>query len=337
MKHSHFAITIFTFCLFIGCTSNSPKKVERVKVNPTVIADELYVTRTWNFFCTENSIVITDSKQTDGFMQIFSYAGTLLKQTGRIGGGPEEYTVPLSIAYGKEGIFTWDGYSNQNPSICIAENKSTSDFKWNFISRPFETKEINAIQTDLSGNFIVYDPEKEDIITVYNPQGKQLVSGGKLPYPDQVSNKKQAYMGRIWYNPHNKKLLLCFGNLPYAAIYKVDETGVKLEFEKYLAQKEYRITNGEIVFEEHGKNCKSECCLTKDYILSAENDKSYTGTDNSLNSPKRHTISVYDYELNLVKIIDMQRPRLNIAAKGNDNAFYAIVLNPENCIVRVDL
>ena len=50
-----------------------------------------------------------------------------------------------------------------------------------------------------------------------------------------------------------------------------------------------------------------------------------------------HLRSVFDYDFNLVKIVNLGMPRYNLAASGEDNTFYAIVQNPENSIVEIEL
>lgn len=46
---------------------------------------------------------------------------------------------------------------------------------------------------------------------------------------------------------------------------------------------------------------------------------------------------LYDYEGNLVKIVDLEIPVMRIAAEEKDNTLYAIGVNPDFILVKYDL
>ena len=138
-------------------------------------------------------------------------------------------------------------------------------------------------------------------------------------------------------SPENQTLLLYLEVLPYAATFKVTSSNISLLNERTFGNPEYTINGDQMQVKEGGKDCLVGCCLTEDFIISIMNDPDYTGNDNSQSSPKRHTVGVFDYDFNLVKIVNLGMPRYNLAASGEDNTFYAIVQNPENSIVEIEL
>ncbi len=228
---------------------------------------------------------------------------------------------------------TWNRYGTFQTAVSSPDNQFRPEFK-NF--HVFNGKN-QSIQLCKNGNFIAYDPTKDQVITLYSPDGKEIASAGKLPFPSNIADREHFYSGKIVYNPENQTLLLYLEVLPYAATFKVTSSNISLLNERTFGNPEYTINGDQMQVKEGGKDCLVGCCLTEDFIISIMNDPDYTGNDNSQSSPKRHTVGVFDYDFNLVKIVNLRMPRYNLAASGEDNTFYAIVQNPENSIVEIEL
>lgn len=324
---------LILFFLFVSCNQNT-SNIERVNIVPEIISDELYIHRNCNLIRTNNYFYLGDIKQGEGFIKIYNSNGSFNIGIGQIGNGPDEFTTPEIIPYKDDAILVWNRYGRYNSAI--SEN-TENGISLKHIFLPFINDSIASLQTDLEGNFITYNPTKKNIITIYSKEGKEIISAGKLPYPQNISNKNEYYSGRIIYNPYNKRLLLALNMLPYVALYKIEGKNITLLKEKELEKSEYIISDNKINVQYPGKDCFTEFCLTNNYIVSILNDPEYTGSDHSQTSPKRNTVGVYDYNLNLIKIANINMPRQKLASQGNDNSFYSIVLNPDYSIVKVDL
>ncbi|WP_291601403.1 hypothetical protein [Bacteroides sp.] len=80
--------------------------------------------------------------------------------------------------------------------------------------------------------------------------------------------------------------------------------------------------------------------VTKDHIVSINRDKEAAQTvdldseniDRRLFSKAPHHIFVYDYEFNLVKIVDVCMSVFKIAADCSSNKVFLIGANPDFCI-----
>ena len=323
-------VTLFC-CLFTGC-NQSIKKTERLTINPITLTKGLEMKRVANFICTDKYLFVQDPQLVNNFIKVYDLEGNFISEFGNIGNGPEEFIVPECIPY-KNGVLTWNKYGTFTTAISLDTNK----FIQEFIKIPIFNKENLSVQINSDGNYITYNPNKEHVITLFSPEGIEIASAGKLPYPQEISEKEYLYSGKIIYNHYNKKLLLYLDVFPYAAVFTIDKNKITMDTEKKLANLDYTISNHQMQIKEGGKDCMSNCCLTKNYIISILNDPDYKGYDNSQSSPKRFTVGVYDYNLNLVKIVNLKSPRYNLAAQGNDDSFYAIVQNPENDIVKVKL
>lgn len=323
-------IIAFAFC--ISCNQKSVK-TERVQVSPKVLTDSLFIKNAASFICIGDYLVLQDPRQGSNFIKIYDTKGHLVSEVGQIGNGPEEFILPECIPFGKNKFLTWNRYGTFQTAVSSPDNQFRPEFK-NF--HVFNGKN-QSIQLCENGNFIAYDPTKDQVITLYSPDGKEIASAGKLPFPSNIADREHFYSGKIVYNPENQTLLLYLEVLPYAATFKVTSSNISLLNERTFGNPEYTINGDQMQVKEGGKDCLVGCCLTEDFIISIMNDPDYTGNDNSQSSPKRHTVGVFDYDFNLVKIVNLGMPRYNLAASGEDNTFYAIVQNPENSIVEIEL
>ena len=84
-----------------------------------------------------------------------------------------------------------------------------------------------------------------------------------------------------------------------------------------------------------------ELALTKDYIVTVQRDYQTDPTDESRVgwdfSMLPQTLFVYDYQSNLKRIIDFKMPILRIGSDIKNNTIYAIVVNPDFCLVKYDI
>lgn len=334
-KENLLAVVLNVIIAFTFCTSCSQKsmKTERVQVSPKVLTDSLFIKNAASFICIGDYLVLQDPRQGSNFIKIYDTKGHLVSEVGQIGNGPKEFILPECIPFGKNKFLTWNRYSTFQTAVSSPENQFRPEFK-NF--HVFNGKN-QSIQLCENGNFIAYDPTKDQVITLYSPDGKEIASAGKLPFPSNITDREHFYSGKIVYNPENQTLLLYLEVLPYAATFKVTSSNISLLNERTFGNPEYTINGDQMQVKEGGKDCLVGCCLTEDFIISIMNDPDYTGNDNSQSSPKRYTVGVFDYDFNLVKIVNLGMPRYNLAASGEDNIFYAIVQNPENSIVEIEL
>lgn len=334
-KGNLLAVVLNVIIAFAFCTSCSQKsmKTERVQVSPKVLTDSLFIKNAASFICIGDYLVLQDPRQGSNFLKIYDTKGHLVSEVGQIGSGPEEFILPECIPFGKNKFLTWNRYGTFQTAVSSPDNQFRPEFK-NF---HFFNGKNQSIQLCENGNFIAYDPTKDQVITLYSPDGKEIASAGKLPFPSNIADREHFYSGKIVYNPENQTLLLYLEVLPYAATFKVTSSNISLLNERTFGNPEYTINGDQMQVKEGGKDCLVGCCLTEDFIISIMNDPDYTGNDNSQSSPKRYTVGVFDYDFNLVKIVNLGMPRYNLAASGEDNIFYAIVQNPENSIVEIEL
>lgn len=95
-----------------------------------------------------------------------------------------------------------------------------------------------------------------------------------------------------------------------------------------------------IVIHNDGRGPK-EVVFTKDYIVTIERDRTMDTTDESKVgrnfNMNAQTLFLYDYHSNLQKIVHTGMPLIRIAATSRENVVYAMVVNPEFCLVKIEI
>ncbi|CDE02681.1 hypothetical protein DXA58_10175 [Bacteroides uniformis] len=103
---------------------------------------------------------------------------------------------------------------------------------------------------------------------------------------------------------------------------------------------EYEIRNNEVIFDRRVKGVRG-LCMSKDFIITLQRDRRKDDTDESTvgrdASKCPHTVFLYDYDGNLVKIVDLGIPVMRIASEEQSNTLYAIGVNPDFVLVKYEL
>lgn len=85
-----------------------------------------------------------------------------------------------------------------------------------------------------------------------------------------------------------------------------------------------------------------ELALTKNHIVTLDRDVVVEGEKPKGASPRDpstlpHSLFIYDYELNLTHILNMQFPILRICGDSQGDVVYAIVLSPEYKLIQINI
>ncbi len=127
--------------------------------------------------------------------------------------------------------------------------------------------------------------------------------------------------------------------VPYIASYKRQGNHFTLLWEK-KEDIDYEFVNNRIKIDESRRG-PMELALTKDYIATLQRDYSKDPTDESTVgrgfSKLPQTLFVHNYKSELVRILDFKVPIVRIAADVSTNTVYAIVVDPDFRIVKLDI
>jgi len=168
-------------------------------------------------------------------------------------------------------------------------------------------------------------------------------SFGKFPIPESLRKRDRFsyFQGNVAYNPDLKKLIYTSYRFPYMAIYTKSGKSFKLLTE-VKGKFDYSVSSGgEFKRSRDSKEGPRELTLTLDYIVTVDRDLSIDQTDENEvgRDPMKlpHTVFIYDYEGNLLKIVNLGFPVVRIAADTKNNTLYAIVVMDDYVLVKYEL
>lgn len=158
---------------------------------------------------------------------------------------------------------------------------------------------------------------------------------------EKVGNAFYLYQGNMDYNANRNRLVYSSMSFPYLATYSLD--GCKLSLDKELPEKiDYTVQDGNLVTAKDSKRGAMELALTKNHIVTLDRDVVVEGEKPKGASPRDpstlpHSLFIYDYELNLTHILNMQFPILRICGDSQGDVVYAIVLSPEYKLIQINI
>lgn len=136
--------------------------------------------------------------------------------------------------------------------------------------------------------------------------------------------------------------LLVFASysFPFIAIYNLESNMPVPVFRTTIKSDLYSKT-GDAIKVDARRTGNMSMTLSKDYIITIQRDYEYDNTDeltvgmdfNKL--PK--TLFLYDYSGDLKRIVDVGIPIFRVGGNEKDNTVYAIGVNPDFMIVRIEL
>ena len=126
---------------------------------------------------------------------------------------------------------------------------------------------------------------------------------------------------------------------PYYSIYKREGNSFKLK--KEIANvSDYSLKDNKFKYQGSLRG-PQYLTTTSQYIVTVERDPKYDQTDGMMIgrdfTKLPQTIFLYDYELQLKKIIDLKKPILWVTANPSTNTIYLIAVDPDFVLLKYDL
>jgi len=199
-----------------------------------------------------------------------------------------------------------------------------------------ESGTITRIIPESKKALITFDPQQAVPFRFINKENGQTEAFGKLPFSEKVEDGYSVFQGQLAYHPQRKALIYTTFSFPYIALYKKENGKYNLSKEVLLTN-DCKVTGGNLIFDKSKKGI-GELALTKDYIVTLQRDTEADQTDER--SVGRdfnklpHTVFLYNYDLELKRIINIGMPILRLSADPTDNLVYAITINPDFTIIK---
>lgn len=325
--------------LSLSSCSNTERttQVERIKIKEIVtVNDELESIMPGQLLLSEDYILWTDPFNTEENLHILNYEdGQKVGSMIKVGGAPEEFITPNITLYPNNSLFVYD--YNNNKQFFLSIDSAVQEKNQILEKQTKELKNTTRILFIDEETSISLDPSEKHPFSLKNMN--QTFTFGVPPIKEEIHNGYDYFQGDIKYNPTNECLVYTTARFPYLAIYKKKGSKFKL-FKEALFSNDYEIHKGNFRYNGEARGA-IEMALTSDYIVTLERDRQFDTTDESTTgrdfSKLPHTVFLYDYNLQLLKIVDMGMPVLRLAANPENNELYAIGVNPDFVLVKCQL
>jgi hypothetical protein len=307
--------------------------VERYSMTLTdIICDDLETMLPGEMYVSGQYLLWTDPFNKEAFVHIVDTktreeAGTMV-QTGE---GPEEFVGPHIEVLDGDQVLAYDLFANRCAVLsiesCIAgENPVVR-------KQPVDIKELTAIVSLGENQLVAFIPgAKEPFVMI-----EQKQSFGKQPF--EISDGYNHFQGIVKYNPANGYLLYSTFEIPYTALYKRDDTSFSLEKEE-LRTNGCSVENDKLIYKGNLRGPMG-VTLTSDYIVTIDTDPQAEPIDyykigrDYTKLPT--TICLYDYDLQLRKVINFGMPVVRITSTPQNNVLFVLGVNPDFMIYQVEL
>ena len=338
---------IFLLLLLLSCEQaqkNDKKEIERTTAQMQIISDTLITSMPGNLLIYEHELVWMDARL--GEVHVLNKDnGSEIKVLSMMGGSPEEAVTPNICWAPNRKLTVFDVNGAKKIQIALDSLAQDSIIRKKVI--PLDKRFQGLALFSLSNGQDIY-VTPDSIQPFILASSDTLCPFGNYPLKnlENITNRYSILQGTVAYNPYTGKLLHSIGQLSYMALYKWNDREFVLEKEKEFSEIDYTVTQGRMIIRKTPRYAPTAVAITKDYIVSIERDKetspSASGKEKGKQSGRPfsnapHHIFVYDKNLDVVKIIDVNIPIFRIAADYQSNWVYVIGVNPEFCIAAFDI
>lgn len=317
-------LMIFAFILvFAGCMNKKEVVEEKATYQPVA---EIESRQPVGLYYDNGTIVWYEVRPRTHFLHIVdAQTGETLGSMARLGQGPEEFMNAVA------------GWAINDRCLHVFDINDTTRNAYLDLDSFLLKKDyyIPAEKIDKNKVFSVRKMNNSEKAFKANYRGKES-EFGTYPIPDIPL----LHTGGFGYNPNNGALVYYLSDFPYLAMYQ-NEGG---EFNNKWINSEItpyqKNSDNKVVFDYPMRGIK-RIAMLKDYIVGIQQTVARheeKGAAKGLDVSKREqTVFVYNYDGELVRILDYGVPLLLLAGDVNSNTLYMIVADPEFRIVKSSL
>ncbi|WP_294477334.1 hypothetical protein [uncultured Bacteroides sp.] len=327
-------LVLFCLPLLCGCKSENAGVI-RESVAPQVMNSDIMTTMPGSIDVTEKYVVWQDPFARDYFVHVHDRSsGKELGTMGKVGEGPKEFITGGLKSSCIDNRFLATGANGNTKGYLSIDSMLQHKESFVPLSESEKLQDFSLTEAEKGVFFGQTEDGSDKYFTV-------MIDGVKSEfgvYP--IPEVKDHVGGYRTYNAESGLMAYCSFQFPYLALYKREGNTFKLQWEKESEVKNYEIVENKLRFDRKVAGIAG-LCMSKDYIIALQRDREVDPMDESTvgrNAAKcPHTVFLYDYDSNLVKIVDLQMPIMRIAADRNSNTLYAIGVNPEFVMVKYEL
>lgn len=333
--------TIIYICICISACKTPNTPVVRIHLSPQIITDSLYTMLPGKIQLCDHYCIWQDAFAADTFLHVVDLnTGQEIGKMGKIGRGPEEFLSPNPFgSFGKHVLVMDD-----NLTKCAIYSIDSLEASRNpYI--PHSNIPLNGI-----GDIVAIDTSTFIALQFTDPvpfhvihNGQTISRFGEFPIPDSISNTFDVLQGTLAYHPEKEQMLYSTNRFPYFALYTKNNDGSFKLKKEYARPIRYTIKSKYATLSKNNQAAFRDPTFTKDYIIFRKQDEEHplpkqektTGVRDLSSLPQ--SIYVFDYHLNLQKIIHLDMSLLRITGTPKNNTIHILGLKNSYCIAQCDI
>lgn len=315
--------------LMLGC-KNVEKNVITIKENTKLLIKDIQVSTPGDVYISNNRIIIDDLFSNDYLFKVYDKSTQQkVGDFGMKGRGEKEFTSPNLILnndnivslyeMGKENMVN---YSLQNLLIIDDSVKKTPKLKKMLHS-------LCKINEDCYVGIDIVNPN--NMFCLLKPNGES-VEFGDFPIKEKFNNYFDCYFGSIKFHSKDSSFYYFSNVIPFVAKYQLRNGVINKVFEKTYNKYDYEIKDNKITILRDDYLLINDVHLTNSYIAkhrySDEERVEILNNKNRINprdySMRPNKIYLYNFDLELCKIIELEKPIIKIGAEDNNDIIYCI-------------
>lgn len=330
------------YCLLLcailtNCTTKKESEAKRVSdISYSIITDSIFSSMPGSIFAMGENIYWQDARETEGFIHVVNtQSGKEICCFGNIGDGPDEFVMPIPSISSSNGFFLNDIEKGIEHLYRVDETGSFQVKKTKYE----KNSEITGIVHLSDETIVCLTPGTENLFQIMT--NKKMDIGGKFPLMEKYKNAYYLYQGQLAYNADKNLVVYNCMSIPYIATYLWNNGKLTLGNE-ILGKMESRVQDGNFILDKQAKRGAMDLALTQKNIVTLDRDVVVEGEKPESKSPLDpsilpHSLFVYDYDLTLTHIVNTKFPILRICGDTKTNSIYAIVLDPDYTLIKIDL
>lgn len=327
---------LVVFILATSCSKNKTNEIERSAITVDVVSRDIETVMPGQLIRSENFILWTDPFNAENIVHVLNpVSGYDIKQLVSVGGAPNEFATPQIVNYPNNCLLVYD--LNADKQIVFSLDSVVQNKQAVLKKTTQSLKNITRFIPLNEQQSISFDPtQKQPFAFATNGQNDTF---GKLPFLEKTNDSYIYFQGEIAYHPKRECVVYTTFLFPYIAVYQKEKSRFQL-YKESLFSDECFVSGGKLSYNKQIRGV-GDLALTFDYIVTLERDRKMDQTDEETVgrdfTKLPHTVFLYDYDLNLVKILDLGMPILRLAASPQNNQLYAIGVNPDFVLIKCEL
>lgn len=317
-----FLLVVPLILVITSCNSNKIE-VDRISINPTVINPDL-ATNFPRELCVDENYFYTPTMIADYAIGIYDIlSGEMVSGTVKIGKGPEEFITPKLKQIYNGNIFISD-VNKKQLALFPLDHAVMGKYECQMLPKSNVENYTDVVMVD-KDNLVFLQPIGNKLFQHVSDKG--IAEFGEMFLDVEEREKYTFFQGEIAY--HKKKKKLVYGNffVPYISIHDFKKGSFFITNEKVELDRTLDIA-GAPKYDKKKRGIRA-LTLTKDYIVCIQRDYETDPTDESTVgrdfSKLCKTVFLYDFNNQLISIVDLEYPVLRIASTQDKNEFIAVI------------